>query len=80
MEIIHSISLFDQFAQRRVPQQQDANNEKITVMIGLIPSQPIPARGDSVTKAANRPVLSFLHDTGTRYGETPKMELANRGL
>jgi hypothetical protein len=38
------------------------------------------ARGDSVTKAANRPVLCLLHDTGTRDGETPRMELENRGL
>jgi hypothetical protein len=40
----------------------------------------ILARGDSVTKAANRPVLSLLHDIGTRDGETPRMELENRGI
>jgi hypothetical protein len=43
------------------------------------PSQPIPAMGDSVTKAVNRPVPSFTA-TGTRDGETPGMELENRGL
>jgi hypothetical protein len=37
------------------------------------------AMGDSVTKAVNRPVPSFTA-TGTRDGETPGMELENRGV
>jgi hypothetical protein len=36
------------------------------------------ARGDFVTKAANRPIPS-LHLTGTCDGETPGVELVNRG-
>jgi hypothetical protein len=37
-----------------------------------------PARGDFVTKAADRPIPS-LHLTGTCDGEAPGVELVNRG-